>query len=79
VKLAEWTRVDRVHPQAAYRWFRRDRMPVPARLLAPGTIWVDAAPTGESGRVVVDARRGARNRAIRAITAARRGDEDGAA
>ncbi len=31
-------------------------MPVPARRLASGTIWVDAAPAGESGRVVVSAR-----------------------
>ena len=52
VKLAEWARVNGVHPQTAYRWFRQDRMPVPARRLASGTIWVDA-PAGESGRVVV--------------------------
>ena len=45
-----------VHPQTAYRWFRQDRMPVPARRLASGTIWVDAAPDGESGRAVVYAR-----------------------
>jgi putative resolvase len=56
VKLAEWARVSGVHPQTAYRWFRQDRMPVPARRLASGTIWVDAAPVGESGRVVVYAR-----------------------
>jgi putative resolvase len=56
VKLAEWARVNGVHPQTAYRWFRQDRMPVPARRLASGTIWVDAAPGGESGRVVVYAR-----------------------
>lgn len=56
VKLAEWARVTRVHPQTAYRWFRQDRMPVPARRQASGTIWVDAAPAGESGRVVVYAR-----------------------
>ena len=31
-------------------------MPVPARRLEPGTIWVDAAPAGESGRAVVYAR-----------------------
>ena len=31
-------------------------MPVPARRLASGTIWVDAAPAGESCRVVVYAR-----------------------
>jgi putative resolvase len=56
VKLAEWARVSGIHPQTAYRWFRQDRMPVPARRLASGTIWVDAAPAGESGRVVVYAR-----------------------
>ena len=117
VKLAEWARVNRVHPQTAYRWFREDRMPVPARRLASGTIWVDAAVAGDAGRVVVYARvsshdqradldrqvarvtewatgsghqvsevtltsmcarlygrRGARNRAMRAVTAAKRGD-----
>jgi putative resolvase len=56
VKLAEWARANGVHPQTAYRWFREDRMPVPARRLEPGTIWVDAAPADESGRVVVYAR-----------------------
>jgi putative resolvase len=56
VKLAEWARVSGIHPQTAYRWFRQDRMPVPARRLASGTIWVDTAPAGESGRVVVYAR-----------------------
>jgi putative resolvase len=55
VKLAEWARVSGVHLQTAYRWFRQGRMPVPARRLASGTIWVDAAPTGP-GRVVVYAR-----------------------
>ncbi len=49
VKLAEWARVSGVHPQTAYRWFRQDRMPVPARRLASGTIWVDAAPGGGCG------------------------------
>lgn len=56
VKLAEWARMSGIHPQTAYRWFRQDRMPVPARRLASGTIWVDTAPAGESGRVVVYAR-----------------------
>jgi putative resolvase len=56
VKLAEWARANGVHPQAAYRWFREGRMPVPARRLESGTIWVDAAPAGEPGRVVVYAR-----------------------
>ena len=31
-------------------------MPVPARRLASGTIWVDAAVAGDAGRVVVYAR-----------------------
>jgi putative resolvase len=53
VKLAGWARANGVHPQTAYRWFREDRMPVPARRLESGTIWVDAAPADESGRVVV--------------------------
>jgi putative resolvase len=56
VKLAEWARVNGVHPQTAYRWFREDRMPVPARRLESGTIWVDAAPADEFGQVVVYAR-----------------------
>lgn len=45
-----------VHPQTAYRWFREDRMPVPARRLESGTIWVDVAQTRCDGRVVVYAR-----------------------
>jgi putative resolvase len=56
VKLAEWARVNRVHPQTAYRWFREDRRPVPARRLASGTIWVDAVPRAGGGRAVVCAR-----------------------
>jgi putative resolvase len=56
VKLAEWARVNGVHPQTAYRWFREDRMPVPARRLESGTIWVDAVPADQAGRVVVYAR-----------------------
>jgi putative resolvase len=56
VKLAEWARANGVHPQTAYRWFREDRMPAPARRLESGTIWVDAVPADESGRVVEYAR-----------------------
>jgi putative resolvase len=56
VKLAEWARANGVHPQTACRWFREDRMPVPARRLESGTVWVDAVPADESGRVVVYAR-----------------------
>ena len=56
MKLAEWARENGVHPQTAYRWFREDRMPVPAHRLASGTIWVDAAPSARTGRLVVYAR-----------------------
>ncbi len=56
MKLAEWARKQGVHPQTAYRWFREGRMPVPARRLASGTIWVEVAPAAAGGRVVVYAR-----------------------
>ena len=56
VKLAEWARANGVHPQTAYRGFREDRMPVPARRLASGTIWVDSAAGTATGRTVVYAR-----------------------
>ncbi|WP_182359315.1 IS607 family transposase [Tomitella gaofuii] len=56
MKLAQWARAQGVHPQTAYRWFREDRMPVPARRLDSGTIWVDVADTRPDGRVVVYAR-----------------------
>jgi putative resolvase len=51
VKLAEWARSFGVHPQTVYRWFREDRMPVPARRLPSGTIVVDPPETPE-GRTV---------------------------
>src|SRR6266540_3809492 len=57
MKLAEWARANGVHPQTAYRWFRQDTMPVPARRLPSGTILVDAAGSGSpAGRAVVYAR-----------------------
>jgi putative resolvase len=56
VKLAEWARVNRGHPQTACRWFGQDRMPVPARRLASGTIWVDEVPRSGVGRVMLWAR-----------------------
>ncbi len=52
MELAEWAFGNGVHPQAACRWFREGRMPVPARRLVSGTIWVDSAPSAGSGRVV---------------------------
>ncbi|AKS35877.1 IS607 family transposase [Mycolicibacterium goodii] len=56
MKLSEWARANGVHPQTAYRWFREDRMPVPARRLESGTIWVEAPAAGQAGRTVVYAR-----------------------
>ena len=53
MKLAEWARSFGVHPQTAYRWFREDRMPVPARRLPSGTIVVDVPVGDVSGRTVV--------------------------
>lgn len=53
VKLAEWAWVNRVHTQTAYRWFRQDRMPVPARRLPSGTIWVDTVPCDKAGGAVL--------------------------
>ncbi len=53
VKLAEWARSFGVHPQTAYRWFREDRMPVPARRLPSGTIVVDLPDSPDEGRTVV--------------------------
>jgi putative resolvase len=56
MKLAEWARVNGVHPQTAYRWFRQGTMPVPARRLPSGTILVDAPESPSGGRAVVYAR-----------------------
>jgi putative resolvase len=56
MKLAEWARVNRVHPQTAYRWFRQGTMPVPARRLPSGTILVDAPESLSGGRAVLYAR-----------------------
>lgn len=57
MKLAEWARLNGVHPQTAYRWVREDRMPVPFRRLASGTILVDApSAVAARARVVVYAR-----------------------
>jgi putative resolvase len=56
MKLAEWARVNRVHPQTAYRWFRQGTMPVPAQRLPSGTILVDAPESPSGGRAVLYAR-----------------------
>src|SRR5919197_6250846 len=58
MKLAAWARVNGVHPQTAYRWFRQGTMPVPARRLPSGSILVEV-PSSEGvpdPRVAVYAR-----------------------
>jgi putative resolvase len=56
MKLAEWARANGIHPQTAYRWFRKGTMPVPARRLPSGTILVDAPSSPPGERVVLYAR-----------------------
>lgn len=53
VNLTEWARLQGVHPQTAYRWFREGTLPVPAVrvnsrsvLVAPGAV---TAPAGAGG------------------------------
>ena len=47
VELAEWARVNRVHPQTAYRWFREGTLPVPAVRVNQRTVLVcPDAPAG---------------------------------
>ncbi|WP_186242270.1 IS607 family transposase [Mycobacterium simulans] len=53
MKLAEWARVNGVHPQTAYRWVREGKMPVPVRRLASGTILVDVVAVADHDRRAV--------------------------
>jgi putative resolvase len=53
VNLTDWARAQGIHPQTAYRWFREDRLPVPAVrvnartvLVAPGAALAPASPGG---------------------------------
>lgn len=40
MKLAEWARLEGIHPQTAYRWFRQGKMPAPAEKTPSGAILV---------------------------------------
>jgi putative resolvase len=51
VNLREWALAQGVHPKTAYRWFREERLPVPARRVGR-LILVEAADPMASGRVV---------------------------
>lgn len=47
MNLAEWARIQGVHPQTAYRWFREGTLPVPAVRVNQRTILVSPdAPVG---------------------------------
>jgi putative resolvase len=41
VNLTEWAKVQGVHPQTAYRWFREGTLPVPAQRVGLRTILVN--------------------------------------
>ncbi|QLE74471.1 IS607 family transposase [Streptomyces rectiverticillatus] len=41
MNLTEWAKMQGVHPQTAYRWFREGTLPVPARRVGPRTILVN--------------------------------------
>ncbi|GHH29494.1 IS607 family transposase [Streptomyces lanatus] len=43
MNLTEWARVQGVHPQTAYKWFREGTLPVPAQRVGPRTILVNIA------------------------------------
>ncbi|MGA5637586.1 IS607 family transposase [Streptomyces cinereoruber] len=40
MNLTEWARVQGIHPQTAYKWFREGTLPVPAQRVGPRTILV---------------------------------------
>ncbi|MFG2996821.1 IS607 family transposase [Streptomyces sp. NPDC048340] len=41
MNLTEWARVQGIHPQTAYKWFREGTLPVPAQRVGPRTILVN--------------------------------------
>ncbi|MFF5574346.1 MULTISPECIES: IS607 family transposase [Streptomyces] len=53
MNLTEWAKMQGVHPQTAYRWFREGTLPVPAQRVGPRTILVNvgvnAAPEAIGG------------------------------
>jgi putative resolvase len=49
MKPAAWAPANGVHPQTAYRWFRRGTMPVPVRRLPSGTILVQVPGSDDDG------------------------------
>lgn len=52
MNLTEWAKVQGVHPQTAYRWFREGTLPVPAVRVGPRTVLVNPQATGQVARGV---------------------------
>ena len=48
MNLTEWARVQGVHPQTAYRWFREGRLPVPAVRVNQRTVLVSPDAPAQS-------------------------------
>ncbi|MGW3659032.1 IS607 family transposase [Streptomyces sp. NPDC005151] len=51
MNLTEWARVQGVHPQTAYRWFREGTLPVPAQRVGPRMILVNVEAVAAPGTV----------------------------
>lgn len=51
MNLTEWARVQGVHPQTAYRWFREGTLPVPAERVGPRTILVNVQANAAPGTI----------------------------
>ena len=52
MNLSEWAKVQGIHPQTAYRWFREGTLPVPARqvgrLILVGDLEVSSSQRGST-------------------------------
>jgi putative resolvase len=44
MKLTQWAKQNHIHYRTALNWFHAGQLPVPARQLETGTIWVDDVP-----------------------------------
>ncbi|MEI5009297.1 IS607 family transposase [Streptomyces sp. NPDC087659] len=51
MNLTEWAKMQGVHPQTAYRWFREGTLPVPAQRVGPRTILVNVGVNAAPGAI----------------------------
>lgn len=57
MKLGDWARLNGIHPETAYRWWRAGTLPVHAERVGPRTIMVMDAPVAKKeGLVAIYAR-----------------------